>query len=145
MQRKCELTSCVSNQFNGMLTVRALNQDQRRKVTSLYTFLLIAPVASDIIITITFLKTQKVFSLLISRRRKNTPNEKKRTSVTTVTRFIRYKHKYIKHIKHCSGRPGFICCFQDDEIESYENYIKHKKDFPVTVVGDLETTTGYIS
>ena len=31
MQRKCELTSCVSNQFNGMLTVRALNQDQRRK------------------------------------------------------------------------------------------------------------------
>ena len=31
MQRKCKLTSCVSNQFNGMLTVRALNQDQRRK------------------------------------------------------------------------------------------------------------------
>ena len=60
MQRKCELTSCVSNQFHGMLTVRALNQDQRRKTTYLYTFLLIATLASDIIITITFLKTQKV-------------------------------------------------------------------------------------
>ena len=30
-------------------------------------------------------------------------------------------------------------------IESYENYFKHKKDFPFTVVGDLESTTGYIS
>ena len=50
--------------------------------------------------------------------------------------FFRYKHKHTKHIKHCS---------QDDEIESYESYIKHKKDFLFTVVGDLETTTGYIS
>ena len=59
--------------------------------------------------------------------------------------FFRYKHRYTKHIKHCSGRPGFIYCFQDDVIESYENYFKHKKDFPFTVVGDLESTTGYIS
>ena len=35
--------------------------------------------------------------------------------------------------------------FQDDRLETYENYLKHKKDFPFTVVGDLETTTRYIS
>ena len=28
---KCELTSCVSNQFNDMYSVRAMNQDNRRK------------------------------------------------------------------------------------------------------------------
>ena len=57
--------------------------------------------------------------------------------------FFRYKGKYIKHINHCSRRPSFIYSFQDDEIGSYENYIKHKKDFPFTVVGDLEITIGY--
>ena len=59
--------------------------------------------------------------------------------------FFRYKSKFNKHLKYCSGRPGFIYTFQDDRIESYKNYIKHKKDFPFTVIGDLETTTGYIS
>ena len=43
--------------------------------------------------------------------------------------FFRYKHKCTKHIKRCSGRQGFIYCFQDDEIKSYENYIKHKIGF----------------
>ena len=28
---KCELTSCVSNQFNNMYSVRAMNQENRRK------------------------------------------------------------------------------------------------------------------
>ena len=59
--------------------------------------------------------------------------------------FFRYVKKHKKHVSHCSRRPGFVYCFQDDNIESYEKYLKHKKDFPFTVVGDLETTTGYIS
>ena len=59
--------------------------------------------------------------------------------------FFRYKNKFIRHVEHCSGRPGFIYTFQEEEVECYENYLKHKKYFPFTVVGDLETTTGYIS
>ena len=31
LKRQCELTSCVSKQFNGMLTVRAINQNTRKK------------------------------------------------------------------------------------------------------------------
>ena len=50
----------------------------------------------------------------------------------------------MKHVSHFSGRPGFAYCLQDN-IKSYENYLKHKKDFPFTVVDNLETTTGYIS
>ena len=30
-------------------------------------------------------------------------------------------------------------------METYEKYLKHKEDCPITVTGDLETTTGYIS
>ena len=59
--------------------------------------------------------------------------------------FFRYKNKFIKHVKHCSGLPDFIYTFQDKDVEFHDNYLKHKKDFPFTVVGDLETTTGYIS
>ena len=58
--------------------------------------------------------------------------------------FFRYKNKFITLVKHCSGRPGFIYTFQDENVECYENCLKHKKYFPFTVVGDLETTTGYI-
>ena len=59
--------------------------------------------------------------------------------------FFRYWKKFNKHFKHCFGRPGFVYTFQDENPECYENYIKHKKDFPFTVVGDLEITTDYIS
>ena len=59
--------------------------------------------------------------------------------------FFRYKNKFMRHVKHCSRRPGFICTFQEEKVECYENYLKHKKDFPFIVVGDLETTSGYIS
>ena len=59
--------------------------------------------------------------------------------------FFRYKRQCDKHIRHCSGGPGFIYSFQDEDIECYENYLKHKKDFPFTLVGEFETTTGYIS
>ena len=30
-------------------------------------------------------------------------------------------------------------------METYEKYLKHKKGFPFTVTGDLETTNGYMS
>ena len=48
-------------------------------------------------------------------------------------------------MRHCSGRPGFVYTFQNENLECYENYLKHKKCFPFRVVGNLETTTGYIS
>ena len=57
-----------------------------------------------------------------------------------------YKHKkaYYKHVDHCSGKRGFIYCFQNENMETYEKYLKHKKDFPFIVTGNFETTTGYI-
>ena len=59
--------------------------------------------------------------------------------------FFRYKNKSIIYVKFCSGRPGFIYTFQDEDVECYGNCLKHKKSFSFIVVGNLETTTGYIS
>ena len=55
------------------------------------------------------------------------------------------KRKFEKHVQHCTGRLGFVYCFQNESLETNENYLKHKKDFLFTVTGDLETATGYIS
>ena len=30
-------------------------------------------------------------------------------------------------------------------METYEKYLKHKRDFPFTMTGDLEATTRYIT
>ena len=57
--------------------------------------------------------------------------------------FLRYQTKFNRNVKHCSGRPGFVYCFQNEDLETYENYLKHKRDFPFTVTCDLETTTGF--
>ena len=69
-------------------------------------------------------------------------SEKKHFNVITVMFFLRYKSKFDKHFKYCTGGPGFIYCFQNESLETYEKFLKHKKDFPFTVAGDLETTTG---
>ena len=88
MQRKCKLTSCVSNQFNGMLTVRALNQDQRRKdYLPVYIFI-------DCTTNLRhynnyyFFENPKSAFVAHYEEEKKIPNEEKRTSVTTVTRFL---------------------------------------------------------
>ena len=145
MQRKCKRTSCVSNQFNGMLTVRALNQDQRRK-DYLPVFIFI-DFATSLRHYNNYYFSENPKSAFIAHYEEEKKNAKRKGTYQChyCDTFFRYKYNYTKHIKHCSRHPGFIYCFQDDEIESFENYIKHKMDFPFTVVGDLETATGYIS
>ena len=43
----------------------------------------------------------------------------------------------------CTGRPAFVYVyhFQTEYLETYESQLKHKKDFPLTITTDLETTT----
>ena len=83
--------------------------------------------------------------LVITVMKKEIQNVIQLINITIAIVFFRYWKKFNKHIKHCSGRPSFVYTFQDENLECCENYIKHKKDFSFAVVGDLETTTGYIS
>ena len=141
LKRKCELTSCVSNQFNGMLTVRVLDQDKRRKnYVPVYIFV---DCTTSLKHYNNYYNPNSAFVAYCKEENKNT-KRKEMYQCHCYDMFFRYKSNYNKHIKHCSGCPEFICTLQDDEIECYKNYIKHKRDFPFTIVGDLETTTGYI-
>ena len=133
---EAELTSCVCNQFNGMYIVRAMNEGSRRKdFITIYIFIDCA---------VRELSPQRAFVTHYEQKNKNTKiKETFRCHYCDI--FFWYLTKYKKHVAHCSGCLGFLYCFQDYNIESYKNYLKHKKKFPFTVVDDLETTTGYIS
>ena len=144
---KAELTSCVSNLFNNMYIVRAMNEDSRRKdFIPIYIFINCA-VSIEHCNNFYFLtRLQRAFAMHYEPEHKNT-KIKEAFQCHYCHIFFRYVKKHKKHVSHCSGHPGFVYCFQGDNIESYENenYLKYKKDFPFTLVGDLETTTGYIS
>ena len=128
-----------------MHTVTVLNQDSRRKdYLPVYLFIDCATSFKHYNNYYFLNNLKSAFAAHYEEEGKNT-KRKKTFHCHYCNTFFRYKGSFNKHIRYCSGRPGFIYSFQDEDIECYENYLKHKKDFLFTVVGDLETTTGYIS
>ena len=101
-----------------MLTIKAINQDLRkRNDLTVYIFIDCA----------TSLKHFKNY--YFSKNPKNTfvahymvegkhPKRKETHQCYYCDVFFRYNSKFNKHVKYCSSRPGFICTFQNDRIES---------------------------
>ena len=117
LKRKCDLTSCVSNQFNGMFTVRALNQDKKRKnYLPMYIFVDCATSLKHYNNHYFFENPKITFVAHYEDENKNA-KRKETYQCHYCDMFFKHKSKYNKHIKHCSGRPDFIYTFQDDEIE----------------------------
>ena len=131
LKRKQELPSCSHPQFNGMHTIHSISHNSVRKYKPVYNFYFSIDPRS------TFIGHYSDDG----RNAKHNPAYQYHYDDC----FFRYWKKFNKDIKRCSGHPGFVYTFQDENLECYKNYIKHKKYFPFTVVGDLETTTGYIS
>ena len=97
-----------------------MNQDSRRK-DYIQKVCLIALLALSIITTIIFLLIPNV--LFIAHYHEEGKNTKRKETFQChyYNMFFRYKKKFLKHTKHCSGRPDFIYSFKGEEIESYEN------------------------
>ena len=53
--------------------------------------------------------------------------------------FIR-PHKQERHTKHCSGIPGIIYNFNNQNLISYQDNFNAKGDVPFVVYFDFETT-----
>ena len=108
---KAELTSCVSNQFNGMYIVRTIYQESRRKdYIPIYIFIDCA-VSFKQFDNYYFSKNPKAaFIAHYYEEGKNT-KMKETFQCHYCDIFFRYKGEFLKHIKYCSGRPGFVCAF----------------------------------
>ena len=128
-----------------MYTVRAMNENNRRKdFVPVYIFIDCGTSLKHFDNYYFSINPKSAFIAHYYKEGKNT-KRKQTFQCYHCNLFLRYKGKFLKLPKHCSGRPGFFYTFQDEGIECYENYLRHKKNFLFTVVGDLETTTGNIS
>ena len=129
LKQKCELTSSVSNQLNSMYIVRAMNQDDRRKdYLSLYIFIDCATILKHYS-NYYFSRNPKSASVAHYEEEGKKTKRKETFQCHYCDMFFRYRKKFLKHVKHCSGPPGFIYSFQDGDVECYENYLRHTKDF----------------
>ena len=50
------------------------------------------------------------------------------------------KDKFDRHIKNCTGRPGYVYNFNTQNLLTFEKSLKFKHDIPLTAFIDFETT-----
>ena len=50
------------------------------------------------------------------------------------------KDKFDRHIKNCTGRPGYVYNFNIQNLLTFEKNLKFKRDIPLTAYIDFETT-----
>ena len=113
-----------------MYTVRAMTQNNKKKdFVTVYTFI---DCATSLKYYSNYYFSINPRSAFIAHYHEEGRNTKRKQTfqchynATCFSDIIRYKNKFIRHVKHCSIRPGFIYTFQDEDIECYENYLKHK-------------------
>ena len=50
------------------------------------------------------------------------------------------KDTFDRHIENCTGKPGYVYNFNIQNILTFEENLKFKRDIPLTVYIDFETT-----
>ena len=99
LKKKCELTSCVSKQFNGMYTVRAMNQNNRRKdFVTVYIFIDCATSLKHYNNYYFSINPRSVFIAHYHEADKNI-KRKQTFQCHYCDMFSRYKNKFIRHVK----------------------------------------------
>lgn len=48
--------------------------------------------------------------------------------------------RYQKHLDNCVGKPGFVYKFDTENLSTFEDNLKFKRDIPLTSYIDFETT-----
>ena len=134
-----EISSCVKEKFNGFIIVRV---DFEHKTQRSFTPIDIVykPVKTESE-TIDCFFTDKIYLAF-----RTTFNEGEKTKHTSAfrcyycTNFFARREKFEKHLKCCSGKPGYVYNFDTQNILTFEENLKHKHDIPLTAYIDFETT-----
>ena len=137
-----EVSSCVIERFNGFTLVRLeFDNEIRRDFTPVD--LIYKPVKKENEILNCFF-TDKLH--LAFRASYNETTEWKTLKHSCAfqcyfcSTFWTRKTKLERHIKHCTGKPGFIYNFQTRNLLTFEENLQFKRDVPLTAYIDFETT-----
>ena len=134
-----EISSCVKEKFNGFIIVR-VDFDQKLQKDFSPIDIVYKPVKEENE-TIDCFFTDKIHLAF-----RTTFNEGEKTKHTYAfrcyycTNFFSRKERFEKHLKCCSGKPGYVYNFDTQNILTFEENLKHKMDIPLTAYIDFETT-----
>ena len=134
-----DISACVSEKFNGFLIVRVdFDCETQKNFTPI-----------DIVYTPVKQKNETVkcfFTDKIHLAFRTTFNEGKKLKHSSTfrcyycTSFFTRKERFLKHLKICTGKPGYVYNFDTQNILTFEENLKNKIDIPIAAYIDFETT-----
>ena len=134
-----DISSCVSEKFNGFLIVRVDFDNESQKN--------FAPI--DIVYQPIKNENEKIKCFFTNKihlafRTTFTEGEKVKHSSAFrcyyCTSFFTRKERFLKHLKICTGKPGYVYNFDTQNILTFEENLKNKHDIPISAYIDFETT-----
>ena len=134
-----DISACVTEKFNGFLIVRIdFDKEIQKDFTPID--IVYTPVKNENE-TIKCFFTKKIH---LAFRTSYTTGEKiKHTSAFRCyycTSFFVRKERFEKHLKNCTGKPGYVYNFDTQNILTFEENLKNKHDIPLSAYIDFETT-----
>ena len=136
-----ELSVCIVEKFNGFATVRLeFDRKLRQKMSPID--IIYKPVKKENEIIECFFSSQMNLAYRASF------NDSKGLKLKHGTAFQCYycshyfarKDRFDRHIENCTGIPGFVYNFNTQNLLTFEENLKFKRDIPLTVYIDFETT-----
>ena len=134
-----DISACVTEKFNGFLIVR-IDFDREIQKNFAPIDIVYTPVKKENE-TIKCFFTDKIH--LAFRTTYSEGDKIKHTSAFRCyycTSFFSRKERFEKHLKSCTGKPGYVYNFDTQNILTFEENLKNKHDIPITAYIDFETT-----
>ena len=136
-----ELSSCIIEKLNGFATVRLeFDRKLRQKMSPID--IIYKPVKKEDEIIECFFSSQLNLAFRASFNDSKGSKLKHGTAFQCYycSRYIACKDRFDRHIENCTGIPGFVHNFNTQNLLTFEENLKFKRDIPLTVYIDFETT-----
>ena len=136
-----EISSCVIEKFNGFHVVR-IDFEQKLRKDFLPIDIVYKPIKKEDEIIDCFF-TGKIYLAYRTTYNNDQKTGKIRHGYAFRCHYCSYYFtrldRYQKHLDNCVGKPGFVYKFDTDNLSTFEDNLKFKRDIPLTAYIDFET------
>ena len=135
-----QLYSCIVSKFDGYELISSQFSQKTRRTFNVIN-VLYKPVKSPIHDVTCYVTNDisKAYRSIIRQKGTITRSGNAFECFYCFRYFIR-KDRWKKHIVHCTGIPGVIYNFNNQNLVTYQDNLKYKGDLPITIYFDFETT-----
>ena len=134
-----DLSSCIIEKFNGFNIVKLeFGKKLRQKMLPIDIAYKPVKKEDEIIGCFFSVKINLAYRSTFSENKKNTHGSA--FQCYFCSNYYGRKDKFARHIKNCMGRPGYIYNFNIQNLLTFEENLKFKRDIPLTAYIDFERT-----